>query len=71
MISNAFALIRLILMGLSLWEGFLSWLEANHSKEIEERKQRREAAIEAIKNAQTEDEFDKAQSDIVRNGPRP
>lgn len=69
--ANVFALIKLILAGLSLWEGFLTWAESNYSKEIEERRQQRQKALENLQGAKSEDEFDKAMDDLVSHKPAP
>ncbi len=52
-----------------IWEAFLDYMEANHAKEIQERTQAREKAIDELKGATTEEQFDQAQSDLVKSKP--
>jgi hypothetical protein len=47
----------------------LGMIDEQKKKAAEERERAREEAIERSKNAKTEDEFDKAQGDIVNNNP--
>lgn len=69
MIAQIFAAIQLLLKLIGLWETFLSWSDKKRVAEAQEREQKRNAAIDKQKHAQTEEEFDKAQSDIVNNPP--
>lgn len=62
-----FDLISLLLKLIGLWEGLLDFIDKKHSADMEERRQRREKAIEDQKNAQSEKEFDDAQDSIVDN----
>lgn len=67
--ANFFAFIQFCLASINLWNGFLDWMSANYTKELTERQQQRESAVDGQKKAATEDDFDKAQDDIVNNHP--
>lgn len=69
MISQVFLLIRMILTAFGLWESFLSYGDANREKKRVEKDQNRDKAVDDQKNAQTEDEFDKAQDAIGSSKP--
>ncbi len=69
MTLNVFIIIQLLFKILTMGEDLLAYIEANKGKELEERRQAREKAIEDLKNATSESDFDKAQGDIVRNRP--
>lgn len=47
----------------------LNMIDEQKEKAAAEREREREAAIDRQKNSKTEDEFDKAQGDIVNNNP--
>jgi DNA-binding transcriptional regulator GbsR (MarR family) len=67
--ASIFALIQLLLKLFGLWDQFRNYADTQFKKEIEERRQAREKAIEDLKNAKTEEEFDEAQERIARNSP--
>jgi hypothetical protein len=69
MLTQLFALIQLVLRFFKLWDQFQDFSMAERLKENEERRQRLEKAVEDQKNAQTEDEFDRAQDEITKNLP--
>lgn len=66
-----FAIIQVILKLFGLWEGFLSWSDKKKIADQEKNKQDRDKALEDLKNAQTEEEFNKAQSGVVDHIPKP
>ena len=69
MIAKVFALIQLVLLAFQQWDAFLDWMNDKHSKEMEERRQAREKAVDDQKGAQTEEEFDRAQDVIGKSKP--
>jgi hypothetical protein len=69
--ANLWALIRLILELIGLWKYFASERAEAKVAEREERRQDRDKAVDVQQNAQTEEEFDRAQEEISRNLPRP
>ena len=71
MITNFFALINLVLELLKLKNQFIDWFVEKHQAEIEKRGQKRDAAVEALKKAESDDEIWAAQEDIVNNSPKP
>lgn len=71
MISQVFAVVQLLLKVFGLWEQFLDYSDKARTAEAEERKQRREEAVDKQKDAQSEEEFDRAQDDIVGSNPKP
>ena len=70
MISGIFGVVQLLLKLFGLWEQFLDYSDKARAAEAEARKQRREKAVDEQKAAATEDEFDKAQDEIIANKPR-
>lgn len=71
MIAQIFLLIEVILRLFKLWDSFGTFVDDKREKDRIERDQARDKAVDKQKNAQTEEEFDKAQDDIARNSPRP
>ena len=71
MIAQIFLAIELLMRLFNLWDEFGSYVDAKREKDRVERDQKRSAAIDKQKNAESEADFDKAQSDIVDNLPRP
>jgi hypothetical protein len=71
MIANIFAFIQLLLKLFGLWEQFSDWTIKQAIAKREERRQDRDKAVDQQQNAQTEEEFDKAQETISHNLPRP
>ena len=66
---RAFLLIELLLKLIGLWEQFSSYVQAQKLIEDEEKRQRREKAIEDSKKAETDEEIWKSQDGIVDNSP--
>lgn len=71
MITQIFLAIQAILQLFKLWDAFLAYADDVREKERVARDQARNAAIDRQKDAQSEEEFDRAQDDIARNSPRP
>lgn len=71
MIAQIFLLIEVILRLFKLWDSFGTFVDDKREKDRIERDQARDKAVDKQKNAQTEEQFDKAQDDIARNSPRP
>ncbi len=69
MITNIFSAIILLLKLFGLWEQFADYIDKARIAETEARRQRREKALDDLKNTKTEEDFDKAQSDVVNNPP--
>lgn len=55
------------LMG--LWSAIQTWREEQRRKEVEAKNQKQDKAVEDLKRAQTEEEFNRAQEEIVKNSP--
>lgn len=64
-------LIKVLLGALGIWRQFLDNLTAEEIAAIETRRQARESAAKEIRDAQTEDEFDKASDRLHDNFPKP
>ena len=71
MISQIFLVIELILKLFGAWEKFQDYSDKRKNAEAEERRQKRDKAVDDQQKAKTEDEFDKAQDTIVGNKPKP
>lgn len=69
--TKLFALIELVLELLKLKDQFFDWYVEKNSAEIEKRAQKRDAAIDKSKTAESEDDIWKSQEDIIDNGSRP
>lgn len=69
--SSFFALIEVVLRALKVWDLFLDWLVDVKRAEIEERRAKRDQAINDSQKAETPDEIWKSQEDIANNTPRP
>lgn len=69
MLPNLFALIQVILKGLSLWEAFLDYIAIKHQAEMDERRQRQKQAVEDATKAKTPEEAWRAQEGIIDNEP--
>ena len=69
--SSFFAIVELILRALKAWDLFLDWLVETKRAEIEERRARRDTAIEDAKKAETPEEIWDAQDRISDSSPRP
>lgn len=69
MIGQIFAVIELLLKLIGLWGQFSDYVDKKRTAEAEERRQRRDQAVDDLKNAKTEEEFNEAQSRIVNNPP--
>lgn len=62
-IANVFAVLKALLELWKLWQGF----QEQQRQEKEERlRKERERAAQDLSNAQSEDEFDQAQDDLVK-----
>jgi hypothetical protein len=70
-IGQIFSIIQVILGAFQLWDAFLSWIDDNYAKELEARRQAREAALAKLKDAASEEDFDNAQDAIVDSRPQP
>lgn len=71
MFGQIFAAIQLILKLIGLWEQFSEWTIKKSIADREERRQKRDKAIEDQKKAKDEEEFNRLQDEITRNRPRP
>lgn len=71
MIAQIFLLIEVILRLFKLWDSFGLFIDDKREKERVARDQARDKAVDEQKNAQTEEDFDRLQDDIVGNSPRP
>lgn len=71
MLANFFALIRLILKALDLFEGFLDSIDQADIAAREVRRQKREQAVDDAAKAKTPEEAFNAQERIIDNQPRP
>lgn len=69
MFTQIFTIIELVLKAIKLWDLFLGYMDEKHMADILANRAARNAAIDKQKNAQTEKDFDDAQSDIVEHGP--
>lgn len=69
MIGSIFVLIQAILKAIGLWERFLSELDKRRLAEAEEKRQKREKAVEDSKKAGTDDEIWDSQDDITNTLP--
>lgn len=69
MFTSIFEVIGLVLKLVGLWDQFLSWSDAKRIADIEKNRQERNAAVDDQKTAQTEDQFDKDQSNISSHHP--
>jgi len=70
MVSGIFSVIQLILKLIGLWEQFQDYSDKERLKASQERTQEREKAVDKQQGAQSEDEFDRAQDDIVKHKPK-
>lgn len=66
---SIFAIIETVLRLLKLWDGLINYVDEKRIAEIEAARQKRDKAVDDQKNAKSEDDFDKAQSDISSNTP--
>lgn len=64
---SGIATILKALMG--LWNALQKFRDEQRRKELEEQNQRQDKAVEDLKRAQTEEEFNRAQEEIVKNSP--
>lgn len=69
MIGNIFAAIELLLKLCGLLDGFINYMDAQRLKQDEEKRQRRDKAVDDEKNAQTIGDADEAQGRVVDNLP--
>jgi len=70
-IAQIFVAIQAVLQLFKLWDAFLAYADDVREKERVARDQARNAAVDRQKEAQNEEDFDRAQDDIARNSPRP
>lgn len=70
-IGSIFAAIEAILKLIGLWEQFQAWYDAKKVADRTDESQKLNQAVDDIKNAKSEDDFDKAQSAITSHLPRP
>jgi hypothetical protein len=66
-VAYVFLVIEFILKLFGLWKQFENWFDARRIAENEERRQRRELALEDLKNATTPEEIEDAQKRLVEN----
>ena len=71
MLAQLFLLIEVLMRAFNLWDSFGQYMDDKRERDRVERDQKRSAAIDKQKNAESEDQFDKAQDDIANNLPRP
>ena len=63
------AILELIKAFISLWKQFKAWKEQKRIEEQEKKEQERKDSADKLKNAETEDDFDRAQDELVNNKP--
>jgi hypothetical protein len=68
-IGSIFTAIQVILRLLGLWDQFLNWSDAKRIADAEKNTQDRNDAVDKQKGAKSEDDFDKAQDDIISHKP--
>ncbi len=68
--NTIFILLEVFLRLFDSWDAFLAYAERRRIEELASRSAERDAALVRIKVATTEEEFDAAQADIVRNRPK-
>lgn len=71
MIAQIFVIFQVLLKLFGLWEQFDAWYVAKKVADAEKNKQDRDKALEDLKNAKDESDFDKAQSGVVDHIPKP
>lgn len=69
MIANIFKIIDLLLRLFGLFDLYMNHIEEKYRSEIEKRRNKREKALEDLQKADSEQEFDKAQEEVVSNKP--
>lgn len=69
--AGIFSIIQLLLKLIGLWEQFMDWSDAKRIADAEKNRQDRDKAVDDAVKAQTEQEFDEAQSRIADSLPRP
>lgn len=69
--TKVFLLIEAALKAFQAWESFLDWLDARHRGQMEERRAKRDQAIEDSTKAETDEQIWDSQDDINNNRPRP
>lgn len=69
MFSSIFSIIELILKLIGLWNGFLNYVDKKRIADAEKNRQEREKAVDQLKGAKSEEDFDRAQSDVVIRKP--
>jgi Sec-independent protein translocase protein TatA len=63
--SKIWALIEVIKALFSLWREFKGWRDRERQKELEQKQKDLERAADELSKAQTEKEFDDAQSKLI------
>lgn len=71
MIAQLFILVQVLLKAIGLWEQFLDSLTKQELAAIETRRQAREQAAKAVREAQDEQAFDRASDSLHDNFPKP
>ena len=71
MLAQLFLLIEVLMRAFNLWDQFGQYMDDKRERDRVERDQKRSAAIDKQKTAESEADFDKAQDDIANNLPRP
>lgn len=69
MITSIFGVIQILLSLFGLWDQFMNWSDAKRLADHEAKTQNLNQAVDAQKAAQTEQDFEKDQTDIVNNLP--
>jgi hypothetical protein len=69
MFSSIFAIIELVLKLIGLWNGFLDYTDKKRLADAQKNTQDRNDAVDKMKGAANEDEFDKSEDDITRHKP--
>lgn len=69
MFGKVFVIIQLLLKLFGAWEAFLDWMDTSFSKELEERRQRREEAIAEVDKAESDEDIFDAQEKVIENKP--
>lgn len=71
MLGQIFVVIEFLMKLIGLWDSFINWSDKRRIAQAEIDEQARTKALDELKHATTEDEFDKAQDAVVGARPKP
>lgn len=69
--TQIFLIIEAALKAFKAWELFIDWMDQRHRAQMEERRAKRDAAIDESTKADSDEAIFDSQDDIVDNRPRP